>query len=84
LTVARLVLWNVADSTTTVEELRAERLPSTPGATQEVWLFDETGERFGGFSLFPDTDAASAPLPDRLRELLGKEPDIFELFDVDS
>jgi hypothetical protein len=80
--IARLVLWNVVDTATSVDELRAEDLPATPGAAQEVWLADESGERWGGFALFPDEEAASAPFPERLRELLGKEPEIYELFDV--
>ncbi len=80
--IARLVLWNVADTATSVDELRAEQLPATTGATQEVWLADESGERWGGFALFPDAEAAAAPLPERLRELLGKEPEILELFEV--
>ena len=80
--IGRLVLWNVADTATSVDELRAEPLPPTPGAAHEVWLVDEAGERWGGFALFADADAAAAPLPVRLRELLGKEPEVFELFDV--
>ncbi len=79
---ARPAPWNVADTATSIDELRAEPLPPTSGAAQEVWLADESGERWGAFALFPDADDAAAPLPERLRELLGKEPEIFELFDV--
>jgi len=82
--VARLVLWNLGDTATSVEELLSERLPPTDGATQEVWFADETTDRWGGFALFASADAAGASLPDRLRELVGKEPDVFELFDVAS
>ena len=78
--VVRFLLWGLADTNTSLEELRAERLPQTPGATQETWFADDASDRFGGIALFPDADAAAAPPPDRLRELLGKEPDVFELF----
>lgn len=81
--VARFVLWSVADTATSLDELRSLDLPHTSGATAETWFSDETGERWGGFALFPDADAASEPVPERLRELLGKEPDVFELFDVE-
>jgi hypothetical protein len=80
--VVRFVLWSLADTGTSVDELRAEELAATTGAVQEVWFADEPGERWGGFAVFPGVDAAAAPLPDRLRELIGKDPDVFELFDV--
>ena len=48
--IARLVLWNVADTATSIDELRAEPLPPTSGAAQEVWLADESGERWGAFA----------------------------------
>jgi hypothetical protein len=80
--VGRLVIWSLADTMTSVDELRAEPAERTPGATQEIWFSDETTDRWGGFAVFADAEAAEAPLPDRLRELLGKDPDVFELFDV--
>ena len=82
MSVGRLVLWSLADTATSVDELRAEQLEWTPGATHEVWFSDETTDRWGGFAVFADAEAAEAPLPDRLRQLLGKDPDVFELFDV--
>jgi hypothetical protein len=82
--VARLVLWNVADTAAGIDELRSEPPPASPGATQEVWFADVPGERWGTFALFPDADSAGAPLPERMRDLLGKEPEVFELFDVAS
>ena len=81
-TVVRLMLWNVGDTGTSLDELRAAELPPTPGATGEVWFADEAGERWGGFARFADAEAAAAPVPERLRDLLGKDPDVFELFDA--
>jgi hypothetical protein len=82
--VARFVLWSLADSQTSIDELRAQSLPRTPGATCETWFSDEATERFGAFALFPDADAASAPVPEQLRELIAKDPDVVELFDLES
>lgn len=71
----RILLWNIADSKTTVGELR-ERLPRLPEG--DVWISDEATERFGLVSF-------SDPLPDigEIRELIGKDPEIGEEFDVE-
>jgi hypothetical protein len=73
--VLRIVLWNLADSKTTIEELR-ERLPPLPDG--DVWISDEATERFGLVSF-------SDPLPDitEVRDLIGKDPEIGEDFDVE-
>lgn len=74
MTVARILIWNVADSKTTLDELRA-RLPDL-GADAH-WISNEVQERFGLI-------AFGAELPDlaQVRELLGSEPSIAEEFDV--
>ena len=71
----RFLIWSLYDSKTTIEELRdslAElELPS-------VWLWNEAGERFGvvvfGDEL-PETVAQA-------RQLIGREPDVADEFDV--
>jgi hypothetical protein len=68
------VIWNVFDSETTLEELR-EHLP--PPAEGETWIENAVQERLGVIS-FGDTPPELA----RLRDLIGKEPEIFEEFDV--
>jgi hypothetical protein len=72
----RLLLWNLADSKTTLAELRG-RLPELPDG--DVWISDEATERFGLISF-------SETLPDLgdIRELIGKEPELGEEFDVES
>jgi hypothetical protein len=74
--VVRIVLWNLADSRTTAEELRA-RLPALPEG--DVWIFNEAAERFGLISF-------SEPVPDfaEIRDLIGKDPEIGEEFDVEE
>ena len=72
----RLLLWNLADSKTTLEELRG-RLPEL--ADGDVWISDEATERFGLISF-------SEELPDlaEIRKLIGKEPELGEEFDVEE
>jgi hypothetical protein len=74
LSVVRLLIWNLADSKTTLGELR-EHLPELDDG--DVWIANEPQERFG-------LVATSDELPDlqRLRELIGKEPDIADEFDA--
>jgi hypothetical protein len=72
--VARILIWNVFDSKTSVDELR-EHLPALPSG--DAWLVNEAQDRFGLVS-FADE------LPDlrRVRELIGKEPEVYEEYDV--
>jgi Putative mono-oxygenase ydhR len=87
----RLVLWNLADSKTTIEELRrylrdesVDAFAEVPGLRFKAWLSDETTERWGAVYLWESREAAEQDVPSRARELIGKEPDIGEEFDVEA
>ena len=87
----RLVLWSLADSPTTVGELRrylreesVDRFAAVPGLLFKAWVSDETTERFGAVCVWESRAAAEQELPSRARELIGKEPDIVELFDLEA
>jgi hypothetical protein len=82
--VVRLALWSLVDTNTTVAELRAESFARTRGAVFETWFSDEATERWGSFAVFADADAAAQPPPERLRELVAKEPDVVEVFELES
>ena len=73
--IARILIWNLFDSKTTLEELR-EHLPPLPEG--DVWVANEAQDRFGLIS-FGD------PLPDlgKIPELLGDDPAVAEEFDVE-
>lgn len=73
MTVVRILIWNLADSKTTVDEVR-EQLPDVEGA---LWIVNEPEERFGLVST-----ADELPDLERLRELVGKDPEVAEEFDV--
>jgi hypothetical protein len=87
----RFVLWNLADSKTTIEELRRYLLDESvdlfadvPGLRFKAWISDEATERWGAVYLWESAEAAEQELPSRARELIGKEPDIGEEFDVEA
>jgi hypothetical protein len=70
----RLLLWSLADSKTTLDELRAQ-LPELPDG--DVWISHEPSERFGLISF-------SGRVPTEIRELIGKDPEVGEEFEVES
>jgi transcription elongation GreA/GreB family factor len=89
----RFVLWNLADSMTTIEELRrylrdesVDAFAEVPGLRLKVWFSDEVTERWGAVYLWESRDAAGALSAEvsHARELIGKEPDIGEEFDVEA
>jgi len=73
--IARILIWNLFDSKTTLEELRTQ-LPELPGG--DVWISNSAQDRFGLISF-----AAEPPDFARVRELIGEEPVIAEEFDVE-
>jgi hypothetical protein len=87
----RLVLWNLADSKTTIEELRrylrdesVDAFAEARGLRFKSWISDEATERWGAVYLWESREASEQELPSRARELIGKDPDIFEIFDVEA
>ena len=87
----RLVLWNLADSKTTIEELRrylrdesVDAFADVPGLRFKAWISDEATERWGAIYLWESPEAAEQEVPSRAEELIGKPPDIGEDFDVEA
>jgi hypothetical protein len=70
----RLLLWNLADSKTTLEELQA-KLPELPEG--DHWISDPASERFGLISFSGSTRGLQ-----EARELIGKDPEVGEEFEV--
>ena len=72
--VLRLLIWNVFDSKTTIDELR-ESLPEL--APPSRWIWNEGSERFGVISFGEE-------LPESIgwaQDLVGAEPNVYEEFD---
>ena len=70
----RLLIWNVAESRTSIDELR-DSLPSL--AEPSRWIWNEVTERFGALVFGEDLPEASGWAQD----LVGDEPDVYEEFD---
>ncbi len=73
--IVRILIWSVAESKTTIDELR-DALPQLEEPS--TWIWNEASERFG-IVAFGDE------LPEEVvhaRQLLGREPDVAEEFDV--
>lgn len=70
----RILLWSLADSKTTLQELRA-RLPDLPEG--DVWISHDSTERFGLISF-------SGSVPPEIRDLIGKDPEIGEEFELED
>jgi hypothetical protein len=73
--IARILIWGLYDSKTSLEEIR-QYLPDLPDGDR--WISNDVSERLGLISFGDD-------LPDlgELPRLIGKEPDIAEEFDVE-
>ena len=89
--VMRLVLWSLADSQTTVAELRryladeaVDAFEQVPGLLFKAWFADDATERWGAVYLWESHEDSTQELPSRARELIGKDPDVIEIFDVEA
>ncbi len=87
----RLVLWSLADSQTNVGELRrylqdeaVDAFASVPGLLFKAWISDEVTERWGAIYVWESQDDSMQELPSRARELIGKDPDVVEIFDLEA
>jgi hypothetical protein len=72
--VVRLLIWNVVESQTTIDELQ-ESLPELVPPSH--WIWNEASERFGVIAYGDD-------LPESIgwaQDLVGDEPDVYEEFD---
>jgi hypothetical protein len=89
--VVRLVLWNLADSLTNIAELRrylqdesVAEFEQVPGLLFKAWVSDEVTERWGAIYVWESREASEQRLPSRARELIGKDPEIGEVFDLEA
>ena len=73
--IARILIWSLGDSMTTLDELR-QQLPELPAG--DSWISNDPAERLGLIA-FGDE------LPDlgEVPRLIGKEPEVAEEFDVE-
>jgi len=72
----RLLLWNIADSMTTLDELRSKLPDAREG---DPWISDPVGERFGLISFSEDDELVA-----QARDLIGKDPEVGEEFELED
>jgi hypothetical protein len=87
----RLALWSLADSKTTIAELRqslsdgaADEVERAAGLRLQAFVSDDATERWGEVSLWETHDAAAQDESGHLRALIGKPPEILEEFDLEA
>jgi hypothetical protein len=72
--VARILVWNLADSKSSLNEI----LRQLPAPTEGLyWISNESQERFGLISV-----GEALPDLESLRTLIGKDPEVAEEFDL--
>ena len=74
MSVARILVWNLADSKSSLDEIREQLPDATEGL---FWIANEPQERFGLISV-----GEALPDLERLRTLIGKDPELAEEFDL--
>ncbi len=72
--IVRILIWSLFNSKTTIDELR-DSLPELEPPT--TWIWNEASERFGLVAVGDEIPEAIA----EARELVGREPDVYEEFD---
>src|SRR3954469_15962129 len=89
--IVRFVLWSLADTATSVEDLReylrneaVDAFADVPGILFKAWVSDAAGERWGAFYVFESAGGADGPPPSPARGLIGKDPEIVEVFDLEA
>ncbi len=89
--IVRFVLWNLADSQTTIADLRrylrdesVDAFEDVEGLRFKAWISDPIGERWGAFYLFESREAADGQMPGHARELIGKDPDLVDEFELEA
>lgn len=87
----RYVTWDLDGSKTTIEELRrylhdeaVDAFAQVPGLRYKAWISDAATNRWGAVYVWESKEAARGPLPSRARELIGKDPDVEELFEIEA
>lgn len=87
----RYVMWDLDGSGTTIEQLRdylrdesVDAFAGVRGLRFKAWISDAATNRWGAVYVWEDAEAARQKLPSRARELIGKDPDVAEVFEVEA
>ena len=81
--IVRLVLWRLDERTPPVEELR-DRLDELEPLTQPSTLLVNEGAEQIGLLVVAEDDEPPLPQLEALRDLVGREPDLYEEYEAIS
>jgi hypothetical protein len=79
--IVRIVLWRLDDRTPPVEELRDRVDELEPLSAPSAFLVNEGAEQIGMLLVAEDDDPPS-PQVEALRDLVGREPDLYEEYET--
>jgi hypothetical protein len=79
--ILRLVLWRLDDRTPPVEELRGRIGDLAALEAPSAFLVNEGAEQIGVL-LVAEDDEPPPPQVEALRQLVGREPDLYEEFEA--
>ena len=87
----RVVWWELDGSETSIAELRdylrdesVDAFGAVEGLRLKLWIADEERNRWGAVYLWESEEAGRQRLPSRAREIIGKDPDFEEWFDLQA
>jgi len=87
----RVVWWELDGTQTTIAEMReylrdesVDAFGAVEGLRLKMWIADEERNRWGAVYLWESDEAGRQPLPSRARQLIGKDPDFEEWFDLEA
>ena len=55
-----------------------------PGLLFKAWISDAATDRWGAIYVWESHEAAEQEVPSRARELIGKDPEIGDVFDLEA
>jgi hypothetical protein len=79
--IVRIALWRLDETTPSLEALRARLDELEPLVAPGAVLVNDAAERVGVL-VFSDEDEALPPQLEELRDLVGRDPDLYEEFDT--
>jgi hypothetical protein len=79
--IVRILLWRLDERTPSFEELRDRIEELEPLAAPGAFLLNEAAERVGAL-VVEDEDEPAPPQLDELRSVIGRDPDLYEEFDM--
>lgn len=81
--IVRLLLWRLSDSAIEIDRLRSRLDELAPLHPPSAWLWNAAHDRFGLLLVLDEDEQDEAP-PQlaEVRALLGRDPDLYDEFDV--